>query len=93
MSTRRKAHTDHYHTNPAPPHEPALQPKKHPASPGGARPFRSGPPDEGAVRAGDRARHALSLHCTHCESRIAVLADQHVPVCPHCGGTAFRTAV
>ncbi len=92
MATRRKAHPDHYHTNPPPPQDAELHRKEHRPQPGPERPGRPEPHAEGQVRAGDKARHAVALHCARCDSRIAVLADQHVPVCPHCGGKLYRAA-
>jgi hypothetical protein len=92
MSTRRKAHPDHYQTHPAVPHEPGTQPRHYPRPPAGERhaPHRPRQGEHGVMRAGEHASHPLVLHCAQCGASAAVLADQQVAVCRECGGETYR---
>jgi len=93
MSTRRKAHPDHYQTHPAVPHDATLQPRQRPDG-RGEKPQHQGP-EEGVhamVRAGERASRPLVLHCAQCGTSAAVLAGQQVAICRECGGAVYRSA-
>jgi len=91
MATRRKAHPDHYQTHPAAPHDGELPHGR----PRGEKSERASHPGQRtaeptSIRAGERAVHALLLHCVQCGASAAVIGGQTVNVCKECGGASYR---
>jgi ribosomal protein L37AE/L43A len=91
MGTKRKAHPDHYQTQPIPAHEPELQKSEYVKLKSAREPpHRPGRGERHRVRAGEHLGHTATLRCEKCGAEVVRLAGQTVGACSTCQGELFH---
>ena len=91
MGTKRKAHPDHYQTQPSAAHERELQRNEYEKLKSGREPpHRQAREGRHQVRAGEHLGHTATLRCEQCGAEVVRLAGQAVAACSTCQGEAFH---